>query len=544
MEKQASRWARRSLNGITEDAQSIDFDSSNIPLSKTFERPYGSPQKIDLEFLNARPQIAPILADTFWVEVAPMSELTRRSRVCCLKTFAAFLDWNAAERHTNVTVLREITFELLGEFAKWLTEERKQNEKSAQGTFNSVAQHLVGARRLHPHEFPLDFEIPSHRFCNAKMDRALGSLAPDVFAEIIRAAEANANAIQEDYSPGNFPTRGLDLIPFMILIAANTAINAFSLYALRRDCLEPHPIDEHGVYLTWKKARSSTGIQKQLHWKRTSQTIALIDFVLEYTKPLIERAAAPFREFLFLYETTQRHHPPRVVSMYHWNTHLYSLAQFCAANSLQHFSFGQIRPSAATHNHLKNGGNLRKTQMLLGHKYIETTELYINNKTMAPVYNESIRAAQDAMVSRITVIPKPASEAISELVPKLSASRSKSILGGEFSTGVCRCKNPLDSPQPGQRKGHMCTLFLACLTCPNSIYFLEDLPRVIALADHLISLKNSMSKDAWDTLYSQHVRILNEEIIQAFSEEEIANAKLKSSTVTEMHLLVNKNTPR
>jgi integrase len=473
-----------------------------------------------------------------------MSGFTRSSRVSSLKTFSAFLEWNAAERQTNITELREITFELLGDFTRWLIEERKLSERSAQATFRGVARHLIGARRLHPQEFQSDFEIPSSGFHNINRNHDSDRLPPDVFAEIIRAAELNAKAIQDNYNLGDFPTCGLELIPFMILIAANTAMNAFSLYALRRDCLEPHPIDEHGVYLTWKKARCSTGIQRQLHWKRTSQTIALIQFLLEYTKPLIERADVPFQEFLFLYESSMRHHPPRVNAMCYWNTHVYSLAQFRAVNGLPHFSFGQMRSSAATHNHLKNGGNLRKTQMLLGHKSIETTEVYINNKTVTPLYNQSIRGAQEAMVNRITVIPKPASEAISELVPNLSASRRNSILRGEFSTGICRCKNPLDSPQRGQRKGHMCTLFLACLSCPNAIFFLEDLPGVIALADHLISLKNSMAKDTWEALYSNHVRILNEEIILAFSEQEIANAKLKSSTVTDMHLLVNKNTPR
>jgi hypothetical protein len=420
--------------------------------------------------------------------------------------------------------------------------QRKVSERTAQSVYSSVTHHLSATRRLHPQDFPLDFEIPPHGLRKTRSGRRADCLSEDIFGEIIHAAELQANVIQDRYGPGDFPKRGTDLIPFMILIAANTAMNAFSLYGLRRTCLQDHPIDEHGVYLIWKKARSSKGIQKQLHWRRLSPTIKLIRFVIDYTEPLVEWAPAPLQEFLFLYQYTHhKSHRSRVVSMKHFQNHLKSLGSFREKNALPHFTFGQIRPSVATHNHLKNGGNLRKTQMLLGHKDIETTETYINKRIVEPLYNKSIRSAQEAMVNTITVIPKRAEEAVAELTPGLTPAQSKRIIRGEFSTGLCRCRNPLNSPQPGQRKGHMCTLFLACLTCPNALFFQEDLPRVIAFANHLNSLKKTMSKQTWDELYSKQLRILDEEIIGAFSEKDIADAKLKSSAITDMSLLMNDN---
>jgi hypothetical protein len=50
-----------------------------------------------------------------------------------------------------------------------------------------------------------------------------------------------------------------------------------------------------------------------------------------------------------------------------------------------------------------------------------------------------------------------------------------------------------------------------------------------------------MSKQTWDELYSKQLRILDEEIIGAFSEKDIADAKLKSSAITDMSLLMNDN---
>lgn len=543
MSRQAGRWKQSARPPISGADESLNFSAQDIPLMKTFDRQYGPPQKIDLEFLGTRPQLASILADAFWIETASMTHLTRRGRMSHLKIFSTFLDWKT-KKGTTITKPRDITFELLGAFVKWLIHERALRQVSAVTVYQAVAQHLRAARRLHPEEFKADFEIPFHG-----LSRQVGpaeALDPIVFAEIVRAAETRAEIIQDGYAPGDYPRSGRDLIPFMILIAAYTAINAFSLYELRRNCLEPHPIDDHSVYLIWKKARSSTGTQRQLHLKHTSRTIALINFLLEYTRPVVERAPTSQREFLFLYEFRYYLNPNivRVASMNHWNNHLKSLASFCEANGLPHFSFGQIRPSAASHNHLKNGGNLRKTQLLLGHKDISTTSIYIDKQILKPLYDTSIRAAQEAMLSKITVIPKPTTEAISEIHQEVSHDQRKSILSGEFSTGSGRCIDPRNSPQPGQRKGQTCTLFLACLSCPNSLYFLEDLPRVITLAKHLRSLKLSMTKKTWDALYGAHVRVLEDEIIGAFSDKEIAAATVESSEGAEMQFLMNSSLPR
>jgi integrase len=543
MSPQASRWKQSARTRISRADEPLNFSAQDIPLMKTFDRQCGPPQKIDLEFLGTRPQLASILADAFWIEMASMSHLTRRGRLSHLKAFSTFLDWKT-KKGATITKPSDITFELLGSFVKWLIHQRALKQVSAVTVYEAVAQHLRAARRLHPEEFQADFEIPFHG-----LSRQIGpsdALDPMVFAEIVRAAETRAEIIQAGFAPGDFPKSGRDLIPFMILIAAYTAINAFSLYDLRRNCLEPHPIDNHSVYLTWKKARSSTGTQRQLHLRRTSRTIALINFLLDYTRPLVERATASQREFLFLYEYGYYLNPSivRVVSMNHWNNHLTSLVSFCEANALPQFSFGQIRPSAASLNHLKNGGNLRKTQVLLGHKDISTTSIYIDKQILKPLYDTSIRAAQEAMLKRITVIPKAATEAISEIPQDVPQKRQRNILNGKFSTGSGRCVDPQNSPQPGQRKGRTCTLFLACLSCRNSLYFLEDLPRVISLANHLRSLKPSMTKKTWETLYSEHLRVLEDEIIGAFSEKEIAAATVLSSEGSEMPVLMNSSLPR
>ena len=67
-----------------------------------------------------------------------------------------------------------------------------------------------------------------------------------------------------DYKPGNVPTSAQQLIPFMVMIAARTGINTFSLYGLERDCLRPHELDDNLFYCVWDKPRAGKQ-QKQLH---------------------------------------------------------------------------------------------------------------------------------------------------------------------------------------------------------------------------------------------------------------------------------------
>ena len=205
----------------------------------------------------------------------------------------------------------------------------------------------------------------------------------------------------------------------------------------------------------------------------------------------------------------------------------------------------QLRPSAATHYYTKTGGKLRKVQLLLGHARISTTEQYIGNALVQKLHNKSIRAVQTALVKRVaTVIPKEAKQALVELADDLSPEQRVKIAGGAYDFGFGKCRNPFDSPQSGQHKGKCCTLFLACLTCPNALFFLEDLPRVIALRDYLLAEKQNMRRGVWEALYQDRIKIIDAEIIGAFSSAQIKEAERLAAVVTGMPILATKGVLR
>src|SRR5450631_763026 len=95
-------------------------------------------------------------------------------------------------------------------------------------------------------------------------------------------------------------------------------------------------------------------------------------------------------------------------------------------------------------------------------------------------------------------------------------SQARNIVAGRFDTGSGSCRDPYDSPQAGEEKGRPCTSFHACFRCPNGLWFLEDLPQVIATRNRFVSFRDDMKPADWETVYGESVRIINEDIIPAF----------------------------
>jgi hypothetical protein len=81
------------------------------------------------------------------------------------------------------------------------------------------------------------------------------------------------------------------------------------------------------------------------------------------------------------------------------------------------------------------------------------------------------------------------------------------------------------------------------LTCPNALFFLEDLPRVIALRDHLIAEKKNVRRGVWEGLYQDRVKIIENDIIGAFSKSQIAEAEARAKKIANIPLLTAKGVP-
>ena len=521
----------------------VQLRAANAPLVQIFEPTGDHFFSVNLAFLSSRPELARVLANSFWMIYQPGPRWTTVKRTAeVLKLFARFLNFRSSSQ-ADVQTAEDLTTDLLEEFAVWLVGKHKLKRRTAANIFTVCCHFLRRAQRLYPDEFPPLFSTPKKLFPGADSDcTEWRVLALMDFQKILAAAEDDVRKIRETYNAGDVPTSAQHLIPFMVIIAARTGINPRALYGLKRDCLSPHEFDENLFYCTWDKPRAGKQ-QRQLHRAdRRNQmgVVELIQFLCRFTAPLASAADPPERDQLFLYFSQNPALKCRLISpgTRSGGNFTTCIPEFIHHHRLAQFTLVNIRPTAATQLYLETGGNLRKVQQFLQHAHLRTTVRYLLNHITEPFNARAIQKAQERMIERVTVIPEKRAQGVERLdLPKVQARK---IVAGRFDTGCGTCRNPYDSPQPGEEKGHACTSFHACFSCPNGLWFLEDLPQVIATRDRLMSLKMEMRREDWERVYGESVRIIEEQIIAAFRPEQVKAAEAKAKGQGQRPLLVAK----
>lgn len=529
--------------GVLRQHAAVQFQTGTAPLVQTFEPPGGRPVSVNLRFLSSRPKLAKVLAGTFWVTYqARPRRKTVMAVAWVLKIFCLFLD-RRAKSMPDVLEASDLSADLLKEFAVWLVAQRRLQRKTAATVHGTCACFLRRAKRAFAEDFDSSFRTPRHLFDGADGDRAVSrALSRPDFQKILAAAEWNVRRIRQTYKAGDVPASAQHLIPFMVLIAARTGMNTFSLYSLERDCLRPHELDEKLFYCVWDKPRAGKQ-QRQLHrFGGHNQTgvAELIQFMRQYTEPLASRAGPAERTKLFLYLGQKLGPDHRIVSPSTTcgDSFVNHFRDFVERHALPHFSLVNMRASAATQLYLETGGNLRKVQQFLQHARLSTTVKYLINSITEPFHARVIQKAQEKMLQRITVIPENRATGVGRL--NLPRTQARKIATGRFDTGCGSCRDPYDSPQPGEEKGRPCTSFHACFSCPNGLWFLEDLPQVVATRDRLVSFRSDMKAEDWETVYGQTVRIINEQIIATFRPEQIKAATEEAGRLVQSRVIIAK----
>jgi len=513
-------------------------ETPDAPLVQRFEPPGGRPVSVNLTFLASRPKLGRILANTFWMTY---HSGPRRKTVLAiawvLRIFCSFLD-HRAKSMPDVLEARDLSADLLKEYAVWLVARRRFRRKTAANICTTTACFLRKAKRAFGAEFDPIFRTPRHLFDGADGERSESiALSGAEFQKILIAAEQDVRQIRESYQSGDAPTSAQQLIPFMVLIAARTGMNAYSLYGLERDCLTPHELDEGLFYCVWDKPRAGKQ-QRQIHridQHKQTGVVELIRFMRTYAEPLASRAGPAERNKLFLYLSPRWR---RIVSPSTTCGDSFSInfQEYVERRGLPHFTVANLRPSAATQLYLETGGNLRKVQQFLQHARLSTTMRYLVNSITEPFHARVIQRAQDKMLAHVTAIPEKRATGVSRL--NLPPAQARKIVSGRFDTGVGACRNPYDSPQPGEEKGRPCTSFHACFSCPNGLWFLEDLPQVIATRDRFLSFRSEMKPEDWEAAYGESVRIMDTEIIAAFRPQQVKAAKEKARAIAQTPLIV------
>jgi hypothetical protein len=335
------------------------------------------------------------------------------------------------------------------------------------------------------------------------------------------------------------PVGDRSLIPFLVLLFIRTAINVESLYHLTRDCLNEHPLPLGLTVLKFDKPRSGPWRNKTLHFptKQKNGVVDLIEFLIAYTNPWVPFARESESTELLLYKSTG-HGRNEVRSP---GTRFgSSLKRFITDNNLPDFNFAQIRPTIATLIYLQTR-DIFRVQRLLCHSQVFETIQYVKNEITRRDHDKRFHEGMESIfnllsnnsskVGNPTVFIQDIDSVLRDKVSgnELSTQRAQLIKNGGCATGMARCRDPFDSPIPGEQPGRICKQLHMCVFCPNAWIFEEDLPKVIRYRDQLLAERNELSETMWDQLHGQAFREIVEAILPSYPQEVIRRAETKAA---------------
>jgi hypothetical protein len=350
------------------------------------------------------------------------------------------------------------------------------------------------------------------------------------------------------------PVGESSLLPFALILYIRTALNVSSLLTLTRDCVSSFPLPQYRR-LSYDKPRSGASrSQSQILPAKISKPsehedpIEVIEFLLNWTEPLLKHTPDRLRKFLFIYKTTHIGPVPGrfVRPLPPLNPFAHGLVDFVSrhreTHQLPNFSLGDLRPAVASYLYLKTK-NIRRVQRFLGHRSILTTIRYIRGRIVAKEHDKSMAGAIHQTLQHIlssdpslknagkkpsrnlpilaTVIettksgaPGPTDDPSSH---GLSITDLESIKQSGVMVLVARCRAPENPPEFLKvPEGKICTKIFKCLSCPNSVVLEEDLPKVVLRIQQIWAERERLTSEGWHILYEDAWLALNQ-VVRLFS---------------------------
>lgn len=318
------------------------------------------------------------------------------------------------------------------------------------------------------------------------------------------------------------------LVPFFLAIAIQTAANPEPLRHIRRDCLVPHPLDEHRVIIDWNKAKTGARLQKaqrrSFDRRRRYAAPNLIEMMLALTEPLLVDAPPSQQDRVFLTRSiysgpTRRslrnrtevieHSVLRRAILRFTKRANHRIDEWNAAHSdsprlrIASFAPALFRGTVATEHYRASGGDILVAQSILNHANAATTETYLKSEETTRFQRQTIARLQDLMVAWVRGF-KP-------IVP----SPEPDQLRGTVSFGH-DCLAPVAADRDGAER--LCPHFGGCLACPGLVIPIdrERLARVLAAIDRFEQARSRLDPRRWNLLYAPSWRILTQDILPDF----------------------------
>lgn len=321
------------------------------------------------------------------------------------------------------------------------------------------------------------------------------------------------------------------LVPFIVYVASRTFFNAEALLGADRSAiLTAHPLLEERKVVRVAKGRAGKLQRRSFDARRTQSVPNILERVLKLTAPLVPHAQGNLGKRLFLFRKLTSPSLPQAyiddddkLDTWFWHT---NLRAFREQHALPYFTLGNLRHTGSDRTHEASGGNLKASQVVLGHMSADTTYTHYRSDGMKRRDEEKIAGVQTHFVDWLREGAEVPSAIVVRDIPELTAAQAEAIsVGANAVSSGFTCRNPLDSPMPGQRRGRLCSAWLGCFACPNALIErnAQTLARLLQLKFHLIGSKLNLSPERFQFLYEPKLRILSEDILPRFTDGNMYN---------------------
>ena len=346
------------------------------------------------------------------------------------------------------------------------------------------------------------------------------------------------------------------ITPYAIKLAQVTGLNADSIELLDMDDYEPkHPLTGRPCLRYWKERSDGEKLmhldifEADITWLTTSQSYVvahIFESIKALTASFRDSAPAGMRDRLFIWQSSAPKGFMEIKSFATGKDGALGVA-FAAYGKRKGFldSNGQplrltparLRPSFISEL-VERDVPVREIQLILGHKYIETTLAYLDRMD----FNHIARSKLDVALRRLH-------ESAAELPDNLSSSEAETNLIDVadldvpqviFRTPLASCRNIFNPPDFIKKlssyvPGSPCALYNMCLRCENVLLTASNLPELFAMERDYLTLREASR--IMDTPYGRVVRenlALLDGILHSqsdFTPEELAEGRRLSEFV-------------
>jgi hypothetical protein len=326
-------------------------------------------------------------------------------------------------------------------------------------------------------------------------------------------------------------------VPFYLAIAIQTAANPDALRCIARDCLVPHPLDEHGVIVNWTKPKTGVRLKRaqrrSFDRRRPHAAPNLIAKVLAMTAPLVPCARPRDRDRLFLVKgRSSSAWQSGDIAVIDPSTLSGAIDRFVERTNrriaawnaahpdqpprqpLADFAPVFFRGSVATEHYRVSGGDVWIAQSVLNHADAVTTETYLKGPETRRVQRETIARLQNLMLAWIGG-ERPN-------LPATSQGLEDTVAGPATVFPSHRCLSPMTPPSgPDSARQHLCPRFGGCLACPGLVVPIDadHLARVLQAVAHLEAARERLDPRRWELFYAPAHRILVTDLLPDFPKE-------------------------